>query len=395
MKHSDVQLILQQLGLPLIDVASAAGNTEVVLDDDVVASGANDASAVASAADIIEIDSVGAAAASVDSSAASPDMQMVAVRACQANQMVQADAGLSGGRVSVKTLSGLKESDYLGMTHARASVVAAQASKALAKSCRQVAVLKSIKRQLTRQLALRDDSGKKRKQNQTGSLVSMVSTLELTTTASGKRLTATATLALGIRRNLSHIAAGDFGAVLLKDLSASTVLRAEVKTAASVAASMKDHMGHSLSMLREQAGERASSESSGIDLADLAFQSEGWHLLFLSVRADATNSSIWRREKLHVTECEIGMISGSVQEFPADTRKFLRTKRCLRQPQHLDLCFPVCYYLICNWERSIRNLGLSFWWMSSFTLGSYVQGAICRWLVEAQPNIAQASSKSN
>ena len=339
-KHSDVQLLLQQLGLPLIDPAStsSSGSSTVVIDEEggdehgphgaalvpVAGAGSDGDSIVDLDVDDAEPDARRdhntslhgpnvASAASVD-----PGTQLVA--ASSENQIVPAHVG-NFSRVSIKTLCKLSEDDYRKMTPARTIVVAAQASKALAKTSERVTILQRQKRQLSRQLVAQTKQADKKLK----AAAQPQSTLELVMTSSGKRLTASAMLALGIRRNLSHVAAGDFGALLLRDISSSTVLRAEVKAGASVAASMSDYANTALAALRTS----PESGTSAIDLSDLSFQQESWHLLIISVRADATNSSIWRREKLHVTEAEMGLVSRSVQGFPSDTDKFLETRRCL------------------------------------------------------------------
>ena len=212
------------------------------------------------------------------------------------------------------------------MSHSRAAVVGAQATAALTKACRQLVVLRNDKRYLCSQLAKQTARvEKKQKLQQKESL------LELEMTPSGKRLTWNGTLALGIRRHLSHIAAADFGAVLLRDISGSTVLRAEVKTGAAVTASMRDFTNISLTALQD-VGSGVVLSSPEIDLADISYDDKSWHLLFISIRADATNSSIWRREKLHVAEAELGLVHSSVKDFPSASHKFIKTRRCLWQP---------------------------------------------------------------
>ena len=139
---------------------------------------------------------------------------------------------------------------------------------------------------------------------------------------------AKATLALGIRRNIAHVA--DFGALLTQDISGSTVLRAEVRTGAALVASMRDHVSTAMSLLRESRESDAGIDDVGADganLSDIADNADRWHLLFISVRADATNSaSIWRREKLHVTEAEIGLVKSSVKDFPTSSDEFLNVR---------------------------------------------------------------------
>ena len=234
-------------------------------------------------------------------------------------------------RMPTKELCKLREVDYRNMTHGRAANVAAQASKALERVSRQLVVARVDKRKLSRELQIAQAKKKQKALCDTDTPGVLPSTLELTMTKSGKRLTASATLSLGLRRNLSHIAAGDFGALLLRDISAATVLRAEVKTGAAIAASMKHTVQDMLAVAPSSVG--ASGVSLDDDLSDVSFSHDAWNLLFISLRADATNSSIWRREKLHVTEVELGLAASSVQTFPGHADQFMKTRRCLRLPQ--------------------------------------------------------------
>ena len=184
-------------------------------------------------------------------------------------------------------------------------------------------------------------------------------------TPSGKRLTAQATLALGVRRNLSYVAAGDFGALLLKDsdISGSTALRAELKAATSVAASMKDYATNALAMLQTSSG----PERSACDLSDISFDNEAWNLMLICIRADATKSSIWKREKLHVTEADMGLVSNSARDFPGDSRTFIRTRRCLRRPQSVEI-------LLSRFTSVRSNQGIFFIFLSILNISKIRSG---------------------
>ena len=216
------------------------------------------------------------------------------------------------------------------MTHARAAVVGALKQV----SNRLVAANKQKRSAVMTAAVQRSRSSKKLEDVQRAKETQ--SALVLSTKPSGKRLTAKATLALGIRRNIAHVAAADFGALLMQDISGSTVLRAEVRTGAALVASMRDHVSTAMSLLRESRESDAGIDDVGADganLSDIAYNADRWHLLFISVRADATNSSIWRREKLHVTEAEIGLVKSSVKDFPTSSDEFLNVRRCLQGPQ--------------------------------------------------------------
>ena len=117
------------------------------------------------------------------------------------------------------------------------------------------------------------------------------STLELNTNQSGKRLTAESSLAVGIRRSFSNIAAADFGATVLMSISQQTVCRCEVKAASASRGAFQSYIVECL----EQARQISMSPDSNL-----------FSILGISIRADATNSGIWRREKLHVCEIAIG-----------------------------------------------------------------------------------------
>ena len=232
------------------------------------------------------------------------------------------------GKVNRQDLVFLSQQDYLTMTHARAAVVGAQASAALKQVSNRLVAANKQKRSAVRTAAVqRSRSSKKLEDVQRAKETQ--SALVLSTKPSGKRLTAKATLALGIRRNIAHVAAADFGALLMQDISGSTVLRAEVRTGAALVASMRDHVSTAMSLLRESRESDAGIDDVGADganLSDIAYNADRWHLLFISVRADATNSSIWRREKLHVTEAEIGLVKSSVKDFPTSSDEFLNVR---------------------------------------------------------------------
>ncbi|CAE7248261.1 unnamed protein product [Symbiodinium sp. CCMP2456] len=224
------------------------------------------------------------------------------------------------------------------MTHARAAVVGAQASAALLKVSNLLVAANKQKRSAIKVAGLQKSrSAKKLEDVQRAKETD--SSLVLSTKPSGKRLTAQATLALGIRRNIAHVAAADFGALLMQDLSGSTVLRAEVRTGAALVASMRDHVSTAMSLLRESSEFDAGIDvgADGENLRDIAYVAGRWHLLFISVRADATNSSIWRREKLHVTEAEIGLVQSSVKDFPKSCDEFLNVRRFVNRLRALTL----------------------------------------------------------
>lgn len=129
-------------------------------------------------------------------------------------------------------------------------------------------------------------------------LESQPSSLELKTRGKTcKRLTAESVLAVGLRRNFSNIAASDFGATILFALSHQTVTRCEVRAASSLKAEFaafvleKLHLCHLLCQANHD-----NPEACG----------DSFTVFSLAIRSDATNSNIWRRQKLHLCEATVG-----------------------------------------------------------------------------------------
>ena len=149
----------------------------------------------------------------------------------------------------------------------------------------------------------------------------------------GVRLTPRGSMALAVRRSVTNIAARDLGSVLLMDIAHTTVSRAEEDfAAAQTAGSRIFHMvAHSkLQDASEATGIRmlvAGGESKiRPELEDLASQvptavidlprglgtlvpfasvgitSRRFQLAFHGIRSDATNSEVWHRSKLQVTQ---------------------------------------------------------------------------------------------
>ncbi|CAE7209979.1 unnamed protein product, partial [Symbiodinium sp. CCMP2456] len=340
-KHSDVQIILQGLGLPLIDLAY--GQPPQTIEEDDREAEHNEHAIVP--VEVVDVDAEPSVSTESTHGVASVQQrsgaQLVAAAAVGDAEDAPGGGGGDGilcrvervpkdvwgrGRLPQKDLCTMTVKDFRAMTHARAAVVGAQACQSLAKATASLTQLRKVKRQVvaqatktSKQLKLAQDS-----QSQTSSL-------ELVVSKSGKRLTSESILALGIRRNLTHIAAADVGALLLRDLSGATVLRAEVRTGASVNACMKEFAENALAELRVPAadGDHDHGHGSDVDLADISYGGD-WNLIFISVRADATNSNIWRREKLHVCEAHMGVVCKSVKSYPAHVEDFLRTKSDLQ-----------------------------------------------------------------
>ena len=244
-------------------------------------------------------------------------------------------------RMGPADLSKLTESDYKTMTVGRMAMVAGLASRELNKTLRKNKELQDEKKKLKRAASLQSKSLEKQLRLMDNTVIS---SMELQTSGkSGKRLTCQSMIALGLRRNMSNIAAGDFGALILRDMSAATVIRAEVRTGAVIAASMKSFCSDALASARLHS---PFNREQAI-LANLSSCDDEWQLQIVSFRSDATNSQIWRREKLHVLEVEMAYVAQSLQPPQGHTldkmldMKWLERRKCL----NLALCLATSFLL--------------------------------------------------
>ena len=144
-------------------------------------------------------------------------------------------------------------------------------------------------------------------------------------------------LALGLRRNFANIAASDFGAIILRDMSAGTVIRAEIRTGTSLVVDMRVFCTFSLDCMTAS-GLQASvpdrwllGPPHPLQHRDVSHTDLPWKLCFVALRSDATNSSIWKREKLHVLEAEMGLVTSPVdiQVISCEDTSWLTKKKCL------------------------------------------------------------------
>ena len=101
--------------------------------------------------------------------------------------------------------------------------------------------------------------------------------LAITRTAKGQ-LTKSSSYSLAIRRNMSHIATGDLGTVLLEPILRQTVVRAELHAAAALQASAVSYW--------DAEAELANSDANKYGLTVLA------------ITADATGAGMWQKKKL-------------------------------------------------------------------------------------------------
>ncbi|CAE7193638.1 unnamed protein product [Symbiodinium natans] len=204
-------------------------------------------------------------------------------------------------RWNVANLQCLSQSDYARMPSGMSSMVASKASRALdlqvektKAAQRQIKVLKRTNQAQAKTLI--------KKQRRIDELVHNSSSLEITTVGkTGKRFSVQGCVATGIRRNLSNIASSDFGVTVLQSISHQRVCRSEIRTGAAVVARMH--------------AQCALAVESMYGLGE-----DEWGLVTVSFRCDATNSSIWRREKLHVLDVDLGYINNkaAIKEFNAD-----------------------------------------------------------------------------
>ena len=330
-QHSDVQMVLSMLSLPMIGSLDNQGQA-IQIEDDVTS------------AIVIHVP---------DGDSSRGDAQRERLR--QAGGELSGQAGMlvpvlpttsdivltqqlfEARRPSLATLCQLAQEHCEAMTHGRLSVVALQLSKELEKQINRNKELQASKRQLKRSLDSTVVHYEKRLKQQEPDFAK--SSLELTTSGkTGKRLDARSILALGLRRNFSNIAAADFGTVVLRDLSASTVLRSETRCAAALVMDMRCFCNSCVPELVLSPSLQQIPPLSGIadsEVASISSSPLPWNLVVVSFRSDATNSSVWRREKLHVLDVNVGVVKKPVQpggvSHPEDTLSWLSTKYSLRQ----------------------------------------------------------------
>ena len=156
----------------------------------------------------------------------------------------------------------------------------------------------------------------------------------------GKRMSTSSGFAIGFRRNLSNISAADFGSTVMMDISHQRVCRSEVKTAAAILSRMKsfcaafmdtlycnDHHDHPSPALPPVVGELAGERDGGVPLPSESF--ENFSLMTVASRCDATNSSIWKREKLHVLDVDVAMVTNFDSLRKYDANNAITFRRCL------------------------------------------------------------------
>ena len=228
------------------------------------------------------------------------------------------------------------------MPATRVPNIAAQTSRALQRTVAKVARLQRKKKAWKRK-----HNGQQTRYNKLDKrfkgFTHDKSCLELRTSGkTGKRLMNTSQLALGLRRNLSNCAASDFGVTIMRDLAATTVLRAECKTGSALNAAMKAFCEDGLALMRQPAAEIEQEPQEPQEL-DLSNSEQPWSLSVIRIRCDATNSSIWKREELHVVEVVASFLYSSIKLIAGkhtDCKSFMTTRPCLHLGlmSNLDFC---------------------------------------------------------
>ena len=131
------------------------------------------------------------------------------------------------------------------------------------------------------------------------------------------RLSIQSMFSIGLRRSLTHVAAGDFGLLAMTDISAQTVTRREHRAAAALIYSFQIYVAEGLKMMQVQPGMVACDDE------------PGFHLFAVGYRCDATNSSIWRRKKLQVLEAAVSYISNDAELRAGNFSKAMTYRRCV------------------------------------------------------------------
>ena len=356
--HADVQRVLQFLHLPLV---GSRGRQVIAIDDDENINAAIESQALVSTDQLGSLQSQ--SQASQLSQAVSRQGSSLSLFGDSDSQRTSSFAGTEGAiviahdshsvvpannplcharRLTLDQLAHVSEEDCKHLGFSRLAVVTATASKELSKQITKNRQLQSANKQLKRKLSTESGRFDKRVKTLAAQLEGR-SSLELSTSGkTGKRLNARSVIALGLRRNFANLAASDFGMVILRDVSASTVTRSEIRTAAALVMEMKSFcISNIVDFLDDPAGVPRpcllDQGSKNISLHEsVSSNTLGWKLFITSLRSDATNSSIWKREKLHVLEAVVGVVNRSLQPqdvaFP-DDMSWLTTKKCLWCPQ--------------------------------------------------------------
>lgn len=111
-------------------------------------------------------------------------------------------------------------------------------------------------------------------------------------------------IAVSIRRNMGNTACALIGHVILDDISASSVARAEIRTGAALMAQAKGFFEMCRHVFRTAASTKKNTEAE-------AGKPTPTPIAVHSFRQDATNSGVWKRSKLAAMELESFFTDGS------------------------------------------------------------------------------------
>ena len=174
------------------------------------------------------------------------------------------------------------------------------------------------------------------------------------------RFTRSSWFSIALRKCLTNIASADFGLATMADISGSTVLRSEVKTAAGLVHCFHLFMAEALDFVVScnQSGDRDADAILPLGLPSLEQESthpgsgnenpdkraevpanverspdsaRTWSLVAVGFRSDATNANVWRRKKLSVAFCKVLWI----QNFDELKRGNFEKAAVVRQSVHL------------------------------------------------------------
>ena len=187
------------------------------------------------------------------------------------------------------------------------------------------------------------------------------------------RFTRGSWFSIAFRKCLTNIASTDFGLAAMSDISGSTVLRSEIKTAAGLVHCFHLFMAEGLDFVvscnqsgctdeqasnkailplglpsHQQESERPDSGDEEPDkLAEIPANVERspdagqtWSLVAVGFRSDATNANVWRRKKLSVAFCKVLWI----QDFDELKRgNFEKAAVVRKSVQRVSALVKVCF----------------------------------------------------
>lgn len=138
----------------------------------------------------------------------------------------------------------------------------------------------------------------------------------------GGRLSLPSVFSIGLRRCLTHCAALDWGVITLQDISAQTIIRAEMKTASGLIFAMQSFCAEAMDVALRQ--HQLYMDASGTEDAQ-----NYWSCTTMSYRTDATNSSCWRRKKLQVLESTVMYLKDDTASCKGSFQAAMASRRCV------------------------------------------------------------------